>query len=322
MADLKIEKVGVAPYTKFLSENAPDNPYSLLPFLEAYRDTFSCKFELLFITRNDTPIASCALFVEKKFSQPVIRLMPIRVYDGVNFRKLDESNNQKQEYEKLLAVQALEEYLEKNFSFHQIVFSPGSRDIRPFQWAGANVTPQYTYIVDLEKFSEEHYTKSLKEVLRGTEHSCLTFGTCSVDQLIELQRISYERHGRKAPLSGEIVSQLLDKLNSSVMLEINCVKNKSGEILAGLARLQMNDASYFYVSGTNADGERGASHLLYHEILKAEKKAGKSFVDFCGANTPTINLFKSAFGPRLQIYFRVWRANRVVSRLASLFKKI
>ncbi len=322
MADLKIEKADVAAYTKFLSENSPDNPYSLLPFLEAYRDTFSCDFELLFITRNDTTIASCALFVRKRFSQPIVRLMPIRTYDGVNFRKLDESKNQKQEYEKLLAIQALEEYLEKNFSFHQMVLSPGFLDIRSFQWADANVIPQYTYIIDLEKFSEGNYTKSLKEVLHAAKHSGLTFGACSVEQLAELQQLSYERHGRKAPLSGKTVSQLLDKLNSSGMLEINCVKNKDGEIFAGLARLQMNDASYFYVSGTNAEGGRGASHLLYHEILNAEKKSGKSLVDFCGANTPTINLFKSAFGPRLQIYFRVWRANRAVTRLASLVKKI
>ncbi|MGO9481878.1 MAG: GNAT family N-acetyltransferase [Candidatus Kryptoniota bacterium] len=322
MADLKIEKAGAAAYAKFLSVNPPGNPYSLLPLLEAYRDTFSCEFELVFITRNETAIASCALFAGEKFSQRIVRLMPIRPYDGVNFRKLGESNNQKQEYEKLLALQALEDYLEKNFSFHQMIFPPGFLDVRSFQYSGATVIPQYTYIVDMDNFSENNYTKSLKEVLRAAEHSCLAFGTCSVEELTKLQQLSYERHGRKAPVSAEGLSRLLEKLNSAGLIEINCVKNKDGEILAGLAQLKMDNASYFYVSGTNADAGKGASHLLYHEILKAEKKSGKSFVDFCGANTPTINLFKSAFQPRLQIYFKIWRANRVFTRLASLVKKM
>jgi hypothetical protein len=111
-------------------------------------------------------------------------------------------------------------------------------------------------------------------------------------------------------------------LNSAGLLEVTCVRSSGGEVLAGLARLQTETASYFYVSGTNAEGEKGSSHLLYDEILKTEKRAGRAFVDFCGANTPSINLFKSAFGPRLEIHFRIWRANRLGARLASLLKRI
>ena len=89
-----------------------------------------------------------------------------------------------------------------------------------------------------------------------------------------------------------------------------------------MALLRTNLNTFFYVAGTDAAAEKGASHLLYHEILKSEKEKGICSVDFCGANTPSINLFKSAFGPRLEIYFRVWRANRLPTRLVSLVKKI
>ncbi len=322
MSDLKIEKPDVPAYSKFLSENPLDNPYSLVPLLGAYRDAFACDFELLFITRNETPIASCALFVGKRFNQPIVRLMPVRSYDGVNFRKLEGSNNQKQEYEKLLSLQLLEEYLEKNFSFHQMAFPPGFMDIRSFQWAGATVIPRYTYIMDLNEFSEENYTWGLKKKLRMARDASLTFGTCGVEQLTELQDLSYKRHGRRSPVSRDMISRVLSNLNSAGMIELYCVKNKDGRVLAAVGLLVTKEASYFYVVGTNTEGERGASALLYHEILNVGKQAGKSFVDFCGANTPTINLFKSAFGPRLQVYFRVWRANRFMARLASMVKKI
>ena len=322
MSDLKIEKADMPAYAKFLGENPPDNPYSLPPFLDAYEDTFSCDYELLFITRSGTPVASCALFVGSRFRQPVIRFMPIRAYDGVNFRRLDDSKNQKQEYEKLFALQTLEEYLEKEFSFHQMVFPPGFLDIRSFQWAGASVIPQYTYIADLGNFSEENYTKDLLKNLRAAERSNLTFGKCTAEKLAALQQLSYDRHGRGTPISSEMMARLLNNLKSAGLLEIDCVSDENGETLAGVARLQASSASYFFIGGTNAEGAKGASHLLYHEILKNEKKSERSFIDFCGANTPTINLFKSAFGPRLQVYFRIWRANRIATRLASLVKKI
>jgi hypothetical protein len=322
MADYRVEVTDAPSYARFLLDNPPDNPYSLLPLLEAYRDAFSCDFQLLFIMRNEVPVASTALFTGKRFFQPIIRLMPMRIYDGVHFRNLEDSKSQKQEQEKLSASHALEEFLEKNFAFHQTVFQPGFSDLRAFQWAGATVVPQYTYIISLPDFSEENYTKSLKEVLRAAEQSGLAVGKCSVEELVGLQQISYERHYRRTPVPADRLIRLLNALNSAGLLDIKCMKNRNDNVISALAWLRMNENSFFYVTGTNAEAEKGASHLLYHEILKSEKGAEKCSIDFCGANTPTINLFKSAFGPELRVYFRVWKANRFISRLASIVKKI
>lgn len=321
MADFRVERVDAASYAKFLSDNPPDNPYSLLPLLEAYRDAFSSEFELLFITRRGVPVASAALFVGKKFGQRTVRMMPMRIYDGVQLRNLEDSKFQKQEHEKLSVLRALEKYLEANFAFHQISLQPGFTDIRSFQWSGAKVVPQYTYIVDLLTLSEENYTKSLKEILRSAENSGLSAGACSVEDLVALHQISYERHSRQPPVLPDKLNGLLTALQSSGLLDIKCVRNKRGNAVAAMSWLRMNFDSFFYVAGTDAEAEKGTSHFLYHEILKTEKELGKRSVDFCGANTPSINLFKSAFGPRLEIYFKIWRANRLMARVASLFKK-
>lgn len=322
MSDLRVEKVDSAAYSKFLAENPPGDPYSLLPLLDSYKEVFSRSMEFLQIIRNETPIASCALFVGTKFSQPLVKLMPLRAYDGVHFRSLDDSRGQKQEYERLMALQALEEYMRRSYAFYQMVFSPGFIDVRPFQWAGASVTPQFTYVVDLASFSEENYTKSLREVLRSAERTGLAFGECSVGELISLNQLSYERHGRRPPVSQNDLDKLLNRLNDAGLLRTTCVRNKSGEIIAGMSSLRTSRGSFLYLGGTDAQAEKGASHLLYHETLTAEKKAGRSFVDFVGANTPTINLFKSSFGPRLEIYFRVRRANSLAARFASSVKRV
>ncbi len=321
MPDLTVEKVDSASYSKFLGENPPEDPYSLPSLLDAYRAAFSREIEYLLIFKKETPIASCALSVGKKFSQPLVKLLPIRAYDGVHFRALEESKGQKQEYDRLMALQALEEFLSRSFSFYQLLFPPGVMDVRPFQWAGATVIPQYTYIMDLEKFSEESYTKSLREVLRAAERAGLKFGTCSVNELVSLHQLSYERHGRRPPVTQDNLRGLLGRLEGAGLLSTACVRNGDGKIVAGMTSLKSADGSYFFVAGTDAKAEKGASHLLYHEILKSEKEAGRGFVDFVGANTPTINLFKSSFGPRLEIYFRVWRANSLAARLASVVKK-
>jgi len=322
MAEYKVEVADVTSYVKFLSVNPPEDPYSLIPLLDAYKEAFSSDYQLLFITRNGVTVASCALFVGERFHQPIVRLMPMRIYDGVHFRDLEESKLPKQEHEQLSALESLEKHLEKKFSFHQMSFPPGFYDIRSFQWSRANVVPQYTYIVDLVSFSEENYTKSLKEVLRSAQQSGLTAGVCEIEELIALQHISYERHSRKPPVAGDKLSKLLNALSSAGLLGIRCIRNRNGEVVSALGWLHTNASSFFFVTGTDAEAEKGASHFLYHEILKSEKEKGSCSVDFCGANTPTINHFKSAFGPRLEIYFKVWRANRFLARFASLARKI
>lgn len=322
MADIKVERVDSAAYAKFISENPPDDPYSLPPLLDAYSGVFSRDLEFIHILKNETTIASCALYSGTRLSQRIVKLMPIRAYDGVHFRALDGSRGQKQEYDRVLALQALEKYLRRRFSFYQLSFLPGFTDIRAFQWAGASVVPQYTYIMDLESFSEDNYTKSLREVLRAADRSGLSSGDCSVSELVSLNVLSYDRHGRKPPVAQDDLRHLLDALKDAGLLRIKCIKNASGKIIAAMASLTMDKASYFFVSGTDARAEKGASHLLYHEILRSEKEAGRSFVDFVGANTPTVNLFKSSFGPRLEVYFRVWRANNFAARLAAAAKNV
>ncbi len=322
MSDLTVEKVDPASYLKFLGENPPQDPYSLPTFLDAYRSVLSREVEYLLIFKKETPIASCALSVGKRFSQPIVRLLPIRAYDGVHFRALGESKGQKLEFDRLSALQSLEGFLSRSYGFYQLVFRPGFMDVRPFQWAGAAVIPQYTYVVDLANFSEENYTKSLREVLRAAERAGLNGGTCSVGELVSLHQLSYERHGRRPPVAQDRLQSILEKLGQAGLLSIACIRNGNAKIIAGMASLKCADGSYFFVAGTDADAEKGASHLLYHEIFKSGKEAGKSFVDLVGANTPTINLFKSSFGPRLEVYFRVWKANSIAARLASILKKV
>lgn len=322
MPELKVERVDSVAHAKFLADNPPADPYSLPAVVDAYREVFSCDVEFLQIIKSETPIASCALFTGTRLGGRVVKLMPIRAYDGVHFRALDNSKNQKQEYDRLMVLQHLEEYLRNNSRFYQLIFPPGLTDVRPFIWAGATVIPQYTYVVDLTEFSDENYTKSLREVLRSAERAGLSGAECTCDDLIALNQLSYERHGRKPPVRQVELGGLLGRLERSGLLQARCVKNKAGEITAAMASLKTERGSFLYVAGTNAQAEKGASHLLYHEILAAEKKAGRLFVDFVGANTPTINMFKSAFGPRLEVYFRIWRANGVVARLASVVKKV
>lgn len=322
MSELKVERVDFAAHAKFLADNPPDDPYSLPPVVDAYREVFSRDVEFLQIVRKETTIASSALFTGTRIGRPTIKLMPIRAYDGVHFRQLGDSKSQKQEYDKLMALQRFEEFLHREYAFYQIVFQPGLADIRPFQWAGARVIPQYTYVVYLDDFSEENYTRSLRRVLKSAESEGLTVGGCEAGDLISFTRMSYGRHARRPPVTQEELRGLLGRMDRAALLDTKCVRNRGGDIVAGIASLRGGRGLYMYAGGVDAEAEKGATHLLYHEILAAEKKSGLSFVDFVGANTPSINLFKSSFGPKLEIYFRVWRANGMAARLASVVKRV
>ncbi|MCL5021616.1 MAG: hypothetical protein M1339_08190 [Bacteroidetes bacterium] len=267
MAEFKIERIDETSYSNFLDQNPPEDPFSLPTFLSSCKEAFSVELIFLLILRNETPVAVCSFSSGRRLWYPIIQLVPARTYDGVHFRTLAGSTNQKQEYEKLEALQALEEYLERNYSFHQIIFPPGLTDIRAHQWAGATILPQYTYVVDLAKFSEVNYTKSLKEVLRAARGAGLHTSDCTVEQLTKLQQLSYKRHDRRAPIPVEKLNRLLDLLSSNGLINITAVRNYEGELISALATIRTKARSFFYVSGTRPwknEAEKGASHLVYH----------------------------------------------------------
>ncbi|MGC8653846.1 MAG: GNAT family N-acetyltransferase [Candidatus Kryptoniota bacterium] len=319
---MSVYRIGIDTYSNFLRANPPHIPYLLPQVLEAYSKAFDSAYELLGIARGETLIAVGSFFVGRKFSSRYIKLMPMRLYDGLSFRKLDNSKSQKREYERLQSYQLLSNYLTKQYGFYQVNLPPSDLDIRPFQWSGAKVLPQYTYVMELPEFSEKKYTKSLLEVLHYAIKANLQPSTCEIDELISLQIKSYKRHNRRPPVDSSIMTSLLNLLHNDSLLKIYSVRNSSGDLLAALATLELKDASYFFVSGTEVENDRGSSHLLYHHVFKTAAIEGKNYVDLCGANTPSINIFKSSFGPSLKVFFRIQRANSWLAKIGSFIIRV
>jgi len=318
MSDLSVYGIGIDTYSNFLKANPPPTPFSFPEVLEAYSKAFDSPYELVGIFRGETIIAVGSFFVGKKFSKRYIRLMPMRLYDGLSFRKLENSKSQKREYEKLQSYQILSDYLISKYRFYQLSLPPCDLDVRPFQWSGAKILPQYTYVMETARFSENNYTKSLMEMLRYAIKANLQTSTCEIDELISLQMRSYKRHNRKPPVDASVITSLLTLLSNDLLLKIYAIRNSNGDLLAALATLEAKDSSYFFVSGTEVEIDRGSSHLLYHHVFKSAAAAGKNYVDLCGANTPSINIFKSSFGPSLKVFFRIRHANSWSSKIASL----
>lgn len=317
MSDLSISGIGIDVYSNFLRINPPHSPFLFPKVIEAYSKAFGYPYELIGIMRGETLIAVGSFFIGRRFSSRYIKLMPMRLYDGLSFRRLDSSKKQKKEFEKLQSYQVLSDYLEKQYGFYQVSLPPCDFDIRAFQWSGAQIMPQYTYIMDMAGFSKSQYTKSLVEELRYASKASLQTSTCEIDELVNLQIISYKRHNRKPPVNSLVMLSLLTLLRDDSLLKIYAIRNSRGDLLAALSTLEGVDSSYFFVSGTEVEFERGSSHLLYHHVFQTAANEGKRYVDLCGANTPSINIFKSSFGPSLKLFFRIRRANSWLAKVAS-----
>ncbi len=182
-------------------------------------------------------------------------------------------------------------------------------DPRPFLWSNADVTPRYTYKVDISK-SEEDLLKSFTSDLRGKitsdYESDITFengGHEGIDFVMEQIRERYNAQDRSYNLNSTFVHELYDELSSNQMCiflgKVDGI-NKSGMMI-----LRDDSSQYFWHGGGKPDTDMPVNDLLPWQIIKDGKKRGLKWYDLVGANTSRLITYKSKFNPDLIEYYDI-----------------
>ncbi|MDD3802875.1 MAG: hypothetical protein PHW02_00620 [bacterium] len=210
---------------------------------------------------------------------------PFTLYFNLMLEELPEKERERMKFLDL-TVGSYINFLKRNFLFYSAPQSPGLTDSRHFEWSGSAVQPRYTYFIDDSKEIIDSADRMLKNRLVEDMREENDF-----EKIYELINKSYKGH---PPVKKKDYIVLMDGLKKSGM--IKCIFSKSAAVVFLLDKDE-NTAYTYNICG------RDTGPLILTAV-KDNLLNGFS-VDFHGANTKRISLYKSMFNPQIRRYFNI-----------------
>jgi hypothetical protein len=199
-------------------------------------------------------------------------------------------------------------------------------DLRPIKWSGFDVTPEYTYTVDLT-VGEEALLAGFSSDARGNvrdgedvEYTVEEGGEEAIDRIIT-QMI--ERHAAQDLFYGatpEFVTDLYRSLPEGTVRPYTIAVD--GEFVGGMVTLEDGNTIYRWQGGAKHDRSVPANDLLDWEIMTDATDRGLETYDLVGASNPRLNGYKAKFGPDLRTFHSAERTGPITSLAAEAYKRL
>ncbi|MGB9691205.1 MAG: GNAT family N-acetyltransferase [Candidatus Sumerlaeaceae bacterium] len=206
-------------------------------------------------------------------------------------------------------LEALCAYLLDSYTYLNLVLAPHLEDIRPLQQAGFNISPRFTYYLNMRLSAEEHWRRfdgsARRQIKKAERQQWELSSRLPLDLAYELFAGNFARRGESCPVSYELFIAAAEHRGPDRLREVFAVWH--GERLAGfVVVLGYNRTLYYALAAHDAEYlSHGVSSFLVWEIIKRYSGVEWFTFDFVGANIPSIARFKENFNPRLQLYFQV-----------------
>lgn len=283
--------------------------------------------------KGDQPVALLPLFIRDKsvvrigFSPPpgfgIRRIGPILMPASPKQSKQERVNRQ--------FTAELCDVIQKRVPTYLFI-SAGTQytDPRPFQWEGYDVTPLFTYQLDLGETTPAEvlgsFSKSLRREIRNGEDADITIsrqGSEGARKIYETTRQRYAEQGLTLRLSWEFVRDLMDALESRMRVYV--AESAAGEFLGGIIVLYSTDTAYFWKGGTRSSYDDISVNSLLHWRIITDIIADQSTIstyDFHTANNERITQYKNKFGGSVRTYYRIESSGVPMTIAKKAYRKI
>ena len=200
-------------------------------------------------------------------------------------------------------------------------------DVRPFGWNDHDVSPEYTYLVDLtpgEETVKERFSSDARSNIRDGDDAAFTIeegGQQAIERIVEQVRNRYDAQNVSFHLPTAFVVDLFERLQAG------CIRpyalRVDGEFVGGILAIDDGSRVYRWQGGVRPDAETAVApnDLLDWQVMRDAMARGRSGYDLVGADSPRINRYKAKFGPDLETYYSVEQGTPVMNTMAHLYRK-
>ncbi|MEX1221498.1 MAG: GNAT family N-acetyltransferase [Idiomarina sp.] len=279
-------------------------------------------WDVILEMKGDQIIGALPYVVQKKLGIKFISQPKLTQSLGPWIRPTQKSYSKQLSYEKDV-LNALNDNLPACDEYRQNWYC-GITNWLPFYWNGYEQTTRYTYRLDLT-VDKDLLWKGLQQNIRGDirkaqERFRITVRKGTIQEFIELNRLTFERQGRSAPYTKELV----DNINIAALKRNACdcliAEDEEGRLHAGAYIVRSCDTAYYLMGGGDPElRNSGATSLVLWEAICRQPEEIEIF-DFEGSMIEPIERFFRAFGAVQAPYYHVSKTFSKFLRFARFWK--
>ncbi|MBX7246237.1 MAG: GNAT family N-acetyltransferase [Candidatus Sumerlaeaceae bacterium] len=199
-------------------------------------------------------------------------------------------------------------WLASHFPYQNLVNPPRLEDTRALQQAGYQLTPRFTYLINLKLPAEELWQRfdgNVRRQIKKAEKAGYDI-TDNLDPAegYRLLNETFVRHGEDCPVPETVFLEMVENEHLRDARQIFCA-HLDGRLASFIVLLKHQQTIYYQLAATDPEFlASGVSSLLIWEVIKTHACVEWNTLDFVGANIPSIARFKEGFNPKLQIHFQ------------------
>lgn len=206
------------------------------------------------------------------------------------------------------AITKLAELVKEGKPKAGLTFSPVIDDVRPFQWAGFNVTPRYTFLLHLDDWQTQADKRLLRHIRKAKEQGYYCELTDDFDLLQRCLEFSEERKGFTHSVSTKNIKKLAEWMGDEKLLASICFSSDGTPVGARLTFCEPEGMAHAWSAGIQIGALRdGCNPLLFEFVANQLEQRGCNKIDLVGANIPGVAKAKASFGGELTTYYSVHR---------------
>ncbi len=272
---------------------------------------------------GDELVGGFIVYRETRFGLSIYRNPPFTPAIGP-FLKMEASNPVAimDVWKKVLSLMA--EYISAcGFSVVSIALDRNVVDTQPFIWRKNKVVPEYTYVLDLTKDTDdimaEMSPERRKNIRKGLKDGLLASRVSDYGEIKMLVNRTFARQDRTVDQHylDKILFEFADEGNSFAYST-----SGNGNLLACSFCVHDRNTAYYLLGGYDSQKRHnGAGPLSMWEAIRHAKALGLRFFDFEGSMVPQIETYFRGFGGRLTPYYRINKAKLPLEMALKLVKR-
>lgn len=199
-------------------------------------------------------------------------------------------------------------------------------DPRPLMWDGFDITPRYTYEVEISTPSDElfmTFSSDVRRNIRRTDEESYELsegGPDDIEEIITRVREYHAEQGVAFNVPPPFASDLYRKQEDGAVRAYVC--RSDGAFVGGLLTLEDDRTMYRWQAVNDHEHDVPASDILDWHVIQDARNRGIERYDLVGANNARIAKYKSKFNPSVRIYFALERSTRTTKALRSLYNRL
>ena len=288
----------------FVGQSPQANPFAVIAWCKAVSEVLDFGFHVWIVSKGEEWLGGIPVFWRRRHGRFVCLQPPLCAYVSFLYSPTISraSYPSKITSYNLEVAKHLATALSVRYSSSRLKLLPSISDTRAFQWAGWNVTPNYTYILDVTRDLQCSHSVR-KHIRKCRESNAVLSLEWQFNRFCALAEDTATRQGTGfSGISFQSLDQLASRMRDAGLAWMATALSFDGHPLASRIQLSIpgSTTAYDWVAGSSsAHFSLGGSPWLMTKVAECVKLRGYSNWDLCGANYENIAHFKSQFGGEL-----------------------